>query len=134
MQLKKIITNKNNWLLAYKLSHDLLLLLLLTFGATLAAESMLPGLVSSKISFSKITIALFLVLTLIAYLGKKLNITYSKTKTSKNKILPIIILFSFLLIGGSLLKFTLWENFIITLVTLFVFLLLYEFIFSADEK
>ncbi|KKQ51299.1 MAG: hypothetical protein US70_C0019G0004 [Parcubacteria group bacterium GW2011_GWD2_38_11] len=134
MQLKKITINKNILLLTYKLAYDLLLLLLLTFAATLAAEGLLPGLVSSKISFSKITIILFLVLTLIAYLGKKLSITYNKTKISKNKILPIIILFSFLLIGSSMLKFTLWENISIALITLFVFFLFYELIFSSENE
>lgn len=134
MQLKKIIVNKSVLLLTYKLAHDLLLLLLLIFAATLAAEGMLPGLISSKISFSKITISLFLVLMLITYLGKKLNITYVKTKISKNRILPAMILFSFLLIGSSMLKFTLWENISITIITLFIFFLLYEILFSSETK
>lgn len=133
MRFKKITISKNTLLISYKLAYDLLLLLLLTFAATLAAEGLLPGLVSSKISFSKTTISLFLVLAFIAYLGKKLDITYDKIKISKTKFLPMIILFSFLLIGSSMLKFSLWENIAIALITLFVFFLLYEIIFSSEE-
>lgn len=132
--MKKILIDKNIFLVAYKLLHDLLLLLLATFAATLVAEGLLPGLVSSKISFSKMTIALLLVLALIAYLGKNLNITYKNTKKiNKHKMLPALVLFSFLLIGNSLLKFTLWENIVITLVTLLIFFQLYELIFTPEE-
>jgi hypothetical protein len=134
MKFRKIIISKDSLLVVYKLLYDLLLLLLLTFAAVLAAEGLLPGLISSKISFSKITFALLAVLAAITYLGKNLNITYDKIRINKNKILPALILFSFLLIGNSLLKFTLWENFIITLITLFIFFLLYDLIFNAEKK
>jgi len=127
MQLKKITIDKNVFLLIYKLAYDLLLLLLVTFSAILVAEGLLPGLISSKISFSKITIALILVLAAIAYLGKNLNISYSPM-TNRKKVLPALVLFSFLLIGNSLLKFTFWENIIITITTLFIFFLIYELI------
>lgn len=120
-------------LLTYKLLYDALLLMLVTFAGVLTVDGLLPGLLTSKISFSKITIAIIIVLASIAYLGKNLDITYGKTKINKNKILPVLILFSFLLIGNSLLKFTLWENIIITLTTLLVFFLLYELIFSFEE-
>jgi len=134
MNLKNIRIDKSVLFLSYKLLYDFLALLLFTFMGMLTAEGLLPGLVSSKISFSKMTITIFLTLALIAYLGKNLNITYDKVRINKNKILPVLILFSFLLIGNSLLKFTLWENFIITLVTLFVFFLLYELIFTSEIK
>lgn len=134
MLTKKIQTNKNKFLLAYKLLYDALFLILITLAGVLVADGLLPGLLTSKISFSNIIIALLAVLALIAYLGKNLNITYAKTKTKKNIILPAIVLFSFLLIGNSLLKFTLWENIIITLATLFIFFLIYDLIFSLEEN
>jgi hypothetical protein len=99
----------------------------------LVAEGLLPGLISSKISFSKITILLIIIFTLITYLGKNLGITYEKLKINNNKLLPFIIISSFLLIGNSLLKFTFWENSIITITTLFIFFLFYEIIFSSKE-
>lgn len=134
MRPKKIIIDKNTLLIAYKLLYDLLFLLLITFALILTAEGVLPGLVSSKISFSKVIILIFLTLASIAYLGKNLHITYSEKKINKIKILPILILFSFLLIGNSLLKFSFWENIIITLTTLFVFFLLYEIIYTTETN
>ncbi len=134
MQIKNFHITKNSLLITYKLSYDLLLLLLLTFAVTLIAESLLPGLISSKISLTKLSFAIFLILSLIIYLGKNFGISYEISKINKNKILPPLILFSFLLIGSSLLKFTLWENIIITITTLFVFFLFYELIFIDKEK
>lgn len=134
MQLQRIKINKNILLLTYKLLHDALLLVLLSFAGILIADALLAGLITSKISFSKITIILVLIVGLIVYLGDKLQINYSSKKTNKGKLLPALILFSFLLIGNSLLKFTFWENIIITLVTLFIFFLFYELIFPPEKK
>ncbi|EKD46952.1 MAG: hypothetical protein ACD_67C00003G0004 [uncultured bacterium] len=134
MHLRKITIDKNILLVTYKLLHDALFLILLAFAGTLVADALLPGLITSKISFSKITLLLVLTVGAIVYLGKKLQITYPEKKLNKSKILPALILFSFLLIGNSLLKFTFWENIVITLVTLFIFFLFFELIFSSEEK
>ena len=133
MTLKKIHLKKSSLLIAYKLLYDLLLLLLLTFTATLIGESLLPGLLSSKVSLTKLSFIIFLVMAMIAYLGKNFGIFYESSKINKNKILPPLILFSFLLVGSSLLKFTFWENIIITLTTLLIFFLFYEILF-VDKK
>lgn len=132
--MKKIHFNKNILLIAYKLLHDALLLVLLAFSATLVADALLPGLITSKVSFGKITLILVATVGSIIYLGKVLSISYPQKKINKNKILPALILFSFLLIGNSMLKFTFWENIIITLATLFIFFLFYELIFSSEEE
>jgi hypothetical protein len=132
--MKKITIDKNILLLTYKLLHDVLFLVLLSFMGILFADALLPGLITSKISFSKITIFLVLVMGATIFLGKYLEISYDKVRINKSKILPALLLFAFLLIGNSLLKFTFWENIIITLVTLFIFYLFYELIFSSDEK
>ncbi|MEI7891235.1 MAG: hypothetical protein WCI36_04705 [bacterium] len=133
LKANKLQLTRNKLLIIYKLSYDLLFLLLLTFIAVLGAEGLLPGLISSKISFTKITIGIFAVMILITWLGENLQITYAKVNLNRNKIIPIFTLFSFLLIGNSLLKFALWENIIITLATLGVFFLLYEIIFADKE-
>ncbi|EKE20085.1 MAG: hypothetical protein ACD_8C00056G0010 [uncultured bacterium] len=117
----------------YKLLHDGLFLILLTFAGLLFSDALLPGLVTNKISFTKITLFLVAVMTLIGFLGKKLSISYPQKKANKNRLLPVIVLFSFLLIGNSLLKFTLWQNIIITLTTLFIFFLFYELIFHHEK-
>ena len=134
MRIKNISINKSLLLLAYKLLYDMLLLGLITLTGVLLADGLLPGLLTSKISFSKIIIAIIAILASIAYLGKKLDLVYSQVKTNHGKTLPALVLFSFLLVGNSLLKFTLWENIMITLTTLFVFFLFYELIFHDEAE
>ena len=131
--MKKIQLNKNFYLITYKLLHDSLFLILISFAGVLIADALLPGLISSKISFTKITLALILTAAITTYLGKKLGISYIEKKINKSKILPILTLFSFLLISNSLLKFSLWQNITITLVTLFIFFLFYEILFSSEK-
>ena len=125
--------SKNTFLIAYKLLHDALFLLLMSFIAVLIAEGALPGIVSAHISFTRIVIAILLVLLLIILIGKKFQLTYATPIIKKNKLLPVLILFAFLLLGNSLLKFALWENMIITLSTLFLFFLFYQIIFNPKN-
>jgi hypothetical protein len=135
--LKKIFaffSQKNNIMIAYKLLHDALLLLLLSFAAILVAEGALPGLVSSHISLARLAIIILVVLGIIIFIGKNFQISYEKPNIKKSRLLPALVLFAFLLIGNSLLKFALWENLIITLVTLFLFFLFYQIIFSSENK
>ena len=135
--LKKIFaffSQKNNIMIAYKLLHDALLLLLLSFVAILVAEGALPGLVSSHISLARLVIIILVVLGMIIFIGKNFQISYEKPNIKKSRLLPALVLFAFLLIGNSLLKFALWENLIITLSTLFLFFLFYQIIFSSEKK
>ena len=134
MRLKNISISKNTFILMYKLFYDALSLALLSFAGVLVAEGLLPGLITSKISISKILIAIILILSVIIYLGKNLDITYDQPKINKNKILSSLVLFSFLLIGNSMLKFSLWENIIITLSTLLFFFLFYELLFTGKPE
>lgn len=135
IQIKKIQISRNAYLLTYKLLHDLLFLVLLTFAGILAADGLLPVLaISSRISLSKMVIFLALNLGAIVFLGKKLEIKYKETKINRSKLLPALILFSFLLIGNALLKFSFWENVTITLVTLFIFFLFFELLFSSKNE
>jgi len=134
MRIPKISSlSKNTFLIAYKLLHDALFLLLASFIAMLVAEGALPGIVSSHISFTKIIIAILLILIFIVLIGKKFELAYASPIIKKNKLLPVLVLFAFLLIGNSLLKFALWENMVITLSTLFLFFLFYQIIFDSKN-
>ena len=125
---------RNNVMIAYKLLHDALLLLLLSFMAILVAEGALPGLVSSHISFTRLIIIILIVLGAIILIGRNFKISYEKPNIKKSRLLPVLILFAFLLIGNSLLKFAFWENLVITLITLFLLFLFYQIIFSSEDK
>jgi hypothetical protein len=133
MHIQKIIKSKDFLLVTYKLLHDALFLVLATFALTLIAEGLLPGIISSHISMARIAILIFVLLGAIVWIGNKLEIVYDAPKIKSSKFLPPLILFSFLLIGNSMLKFALWENIIITLTTLFIFFLFYNLFFSKTE-
>lgn len=134
MRLRNITISKNTLLLAYKLLHDALFLALVSLAGVLFADGLLPGILTSKIGFSKIIFVIIIILTTIVYLGKNLDITYPPAKIHKGRLLPALVFLSFLLIGNSLLKFGFWENIIITITTLFVFFLFYELIFVAEAE
>ncbi|MDD5396430.1 MAG: hypothetical protein PHW24_00020 [Candidatus Moranbacteria bacterium] len=134
MRIKNISISKETFLIIYKLLFDALLLACLTFGGALLAEGLLPGIISSKISFTNITVSLIAILAAIIYLGKNLDITYDQAKLHKGKVLSALVFFSFLLIGNSMLKFTLWENIVITLTTLLFFFLFYELLFASEAE
>ncbi len=125
--------DKSVFIIVYKLLYDVIFLLLISFIAMLVTEGALPGLVSSHISLTKIALVIFLILGCTIFIGKNLHIAYEKPAIKKNRLLPVLILLAFLLIGNSLLKFAFWENIIITLVILFLFFLFYQAIFE-DEK
>lgn len=135
--LKKILafcSQKNNVMITYKLLHDTLILLLISFIAILISEGALPGLVSSHISLTRLVIIILIVLGAIIIIGRNFQISYEKPNIKRSRLLPVMILFAFLLIGNSLLKFAFWENLVITLATLFLLFLLYQIIFSSENK
>ena len=130
---KKNLSNRNFLTLVYKLLHDALFILLFSFTAILVAEGLLPGLASSHLSPARVAIVLVSTLFGIATLGKKLDLTYPKIRLNQSRLLPILIVVSFLLIGNSLLRFQLWQNILITLLTLFFFILFYHLLFSEKD-
>jgi len=134
MKIPKINPDKNFLLIAYKLLHDALLLFLISFVGMLIAEGALPGLVSSHLSLAKVTIMILIVLLAIIWIGSKFQIVYETPAFKKNKLLPILTMAAFLLIGNSLLRFAFWENIVITTATLFVFFLIYSLIFPYRAK
>ncbi len=130
---RKKFSNRNFLTLLYKLLHDALFILLFSFTLILIAEGLLPGLASSHLSPARIAIVLVATLLGIATLGKKLDLTYPKIRLNQSRLLPVLIVVSFLLIGNSLLRFQLWQNILITLLTLFFFILFYHLLFSEKD-
>ena len=118
-------------LLSYKLSYDVLFLLIVAFVTALFLEAVLPGMVSHNNGFLTISFLIFGSIWSVTTLGKKLGIEFRNNR--KHHLFPFIMAGSFILIGNSLLKFSLWENLIITTVTLFIFFILYHTLFPAKK-
>lgn len=134
IDIKKILRDKNFHLLAYKLAHDALFLMLVVLAGMLVSEGILPGFISAHISFVKVIVVIFILLAFIFLLGMKLGIAYTSFPMQKNKLVPLLLIFSFLLIGNSMLKFPFWENLLITLATLLVFFLFYQLILFPKKE
>lgn len=131
--VKMINFNKSFQLIAYKLLHDALFLSVISFAGMIVVEGVLPGLISSHIGLAKMAIIILILLTIIIWLGGKLQIAYHSEESCYRKLLPFITVFAFLLVGNSLLKFAFWENIIITTATLAIFFLMYIILFSGKK-
>jgi hypothetical protein len=94
--LPKFKLKKNNLLIAYKLLFDLLLGILILFIASIFAEGILPGIITSHVSFSQMVFLLSFVIFLIYLCASLAGIEEEKMiSTFKNKktafILPIFL-------------------------------------------
>lgn len=114
--------NENAAKLAYKVLHDTFCLLLITYFCLLFAESVLPGLIARFFSILQMTLLLAANLLVIAYLGEKYNFTALDTDhIKKSALIFALVTAVFLLLGNSMLKFSLWQNLIITAATILIF-------------
>jgi len=119
-------TNKNLSALAYKILNDVLVFLLIVFSLFLLAEGALPGIISSHLSFLKLTLIIFAVLGLIIFLGRKNDFQFSASDKKNRWITIVAIIFFLILITNSLFKFSPWEILIITPLSCFVSIYFYK--------
>jgi len=113
--------NKDKIAIIYKLLNDLLFLILFFFILTLIAESMLPGLVSSHMSFLHIIFFLTLNIFAIYIVGSLLKLEIYKRKINKK----IAVLSAIILILNSLLKINLFLTLIILILVVISGYLIY---------
>jgi len=117
--LQKLLksTNKENFLIAYKLLYDFLILWLAFFVFALIAEGLITNIVSSHIGLYIIAIILFVNIILINFLSEYLHI---KDRSALNKkIAGLLFFICALLLFNSLIKLNIFLNFFL-LVTIFV--------------
>ncbi|MDH4330703.1 MAG: hypothetical protein OEV93_04085 [Candidatus Moranbacteria bacterium] len=101
-----LIKNKQFSLFLYKISTDILILLLTFFCLAFLADSILPGIISDHISFLKFFFIITATTLLVTYLGMKNEITYSPAKSKRKKVLfAFLSIFFVLSLLVSLRKF-----------------------------
>ncbi|MFA6973595.1 MAG: hypothetical protein WC238_02520 [Parcubacteria group bacterium] len=112
------INNKQAKLqLTYKLLHDLLFILLLFLAATLLAEGLLPGIVSSHVGISKLIIPIAGIIFLISLISPAIKSGIrDKKKPSGKKMIFFLSLFGIILVLNSLLKAGILLNLTITIL------------------
>jgi hypothetical protein len=133
MQPLKYFKNKNLQLLGYKILYDINFVVIITALFSVIAEAIIPGFLSAHLSLLRIFLVLFFLILLHGYLGEKLKIEYAQKTSKKSASAALSLMFLFLIIGNSMLKFALWQNLIITLSTIAIAFLLYRTIISPKE-
>ena len=116
----------------HKILGDILALLLLSLGLLLVAEGIMPGLVSSFLSFTRLILVIFAVLGTVIYLGKLNGIAF-ESENKKTALFYGLIIFSVVLIINSLLKFALWEIGIITIASIFLLYYIYKNFLASNK-
>ena len=102
-----VLPTKNKLLIIYKLLADLLFLLLLFFSLVLIADGLIPGIVSSHISFLKIVLLITLNLGALYFVGSVAEISLNEERPNKKTIVFIAML-ALLLVSNGLLKLNLY--------------------------
>lgn len=124
-------------LLIYKLLNDILFLWLLVFAGLLIAESLVLGYFSALLSFTKIILILFAILSLTVWLGKRNNITFefsSEKGLRKNKAILFLLLVSLILIVNSLRSLGLIETILSSLAVFIILLFFYKTFVLPEEN
>ncbi|TAK96913.1 hypothetical protein EPO05_00605 [Patescibacteria group bacterium] len=123
-------TRSELWRLIYKLLHDAIFLLILVLGCFLLVEGIAPGLFTPLVSFSKIAILLSILILatglLTPYVAPATPLAQQKTR-----LIWALGAFAIILVANSLFSFKLWENVIITLLTIAIAFFLSK---SLEEK
>ncbi len=126
--------NKYCWfVIFYKILNDILFLMLAVFFMALLADGAIPGFFSVHLSFTRITLLIFGIISLIILIQKKIKMETVYDIKQKNRSIIWLAIFLIILTINSLLKFSAWEIIVITLSTLFIFFFFYKIIFN-DEK
>lgn len=121
----------------YKLLTDILSLVLLVFSLNLIVDAIVPNLFAAYLSFTKIILILFAILSLIVWLGKRNNITFefsSEKGLRKNKTILFLLLVSFVLIINSLRSLGFAETIIFSLAVFVILLFFYKTFLLPDNN
>lgn len=124
-------------LLIYKLLNDALLVWIVVFVGLVIAEGAIPGFLSAYLSFTKMILALFSILALIAFLGKRNGVVFefsSSNGLKKNKLVIILLIASFLLIVNSLRNLGIAEIIITSLSAFLILFFFYKTFILPDEN
>ncbi len=127
------INHKQSLLLIYKLLHDLSFVMFVIFLILILADAILPGVLSFHLSIPLFIFFMLLTLSIIGQIGRKFNLSYPLVSIRKNKFIPLFVIVIILLLGGSMLKFYLWENLLILSGTLCLLFLFYRIILRAEH-
>lgn len=123
--------NKNYLSIIYKLLNDLLFVCLVFFFFMLVGESLLPGIISTRISFSIIIVIILLDMLSIRKLGSFLNIE-NKNKTNEKALLAGAVILVIFILNGlfKLFQFNIFLAILVFLTACLVGYYIYKLTFE----
>ena len=128
----KNFNKKQALLMLYKLLYDLSFVLILFSVGLLMIETVLPQFLSAYISLPWVIVAILTIFSAISYLSRKLSLDYAPVSVRKNKAIPFFVVIIMLLLGGSMLRFSLWQNLLILLGMLYLLFIFYRILLKAE--
>lgn len=132
LKLHPNLKQKQLILLVYKLLHDFAFILFIVFSGLLLTDAILPNFLSVNLNIPLFVFAMLLALGIIGQIGRKFDLHYPLVSIRKNKFIPFFIIIIMLLLGSSMLKYSLWENLLILSGTLYLLFLFYRIILRAE--
>jgi len=127
----RLLSNRENLKVVYKILHDILFIVLIFFLLALIAEGLIPGIITTHIGFSRVVTFIFVNLVAIYALGNFLHINLKNNKITKKTALPVLLIL-ILLIFNSLLSISIYLNIFIILLTIVSGYFVYQVI--LEEK
>lgn len=127
--LSKIISSP----ITYKLSLDVLAILLFIFLGFITGEIILPGILSNYISLGKLTGVVFVMVGIITILAREQEVLFERKKINRNMLIlgcSIVTLLTFI----SVFKFEVVVASLLTVISLVLFMLIHKYFFEDLEK
>lgn len=111
---------KKEWIEIFvRLLFDAFFILLLLFGITFLGEALIPGIITNKIGWRYLMLALFVNLGLIFYFSEKIKLALSKNFWLNKKNIPFWGIFVVLIFVGSFWRGS-WISFFIAILCAFL--------------
>ncbi len=119
--------------ITYKLSLDILAILLFIFLGFIAGEIILPGILSNYISLGKLTGIVFVVVGVVTILAREQEISFDCKVVNKYLSIfgsVVVAILTFI----SLIKFGIIVDLFLTTISTTLFILIYKYFFEELEK
>jgi len=121
----------------YKLLTDILSLSLLVFFLDLIFEGVVPGYISSHLSFTRLIVFIVVVISGIAYLGKRNGVWHDASfnqSLKQNKIIIFLVIAAIILIINALFSLGWLESLVIVAATAFILYYFFQLLFIEKEN
>lgn len=120
--------------LVWALLFEMLLFGFLGFAGLYTLEVLLPTFITARISLTKVFFFLLLGISLLAWIGAKLNLEFPKHSPQKSPLIWMVLIWSIALLLISMIKLPLWSIPIFLTATIGIILLFSKLSLAKDDQ